>query len=87
MQTKSKYFIGILAFLVISASFIGGAVADRLFVIKPLNYLIPRGDFRIGDQTINQKILQEESVVMLYEVMMPRERVLAVLMEFLQNKM
>jgi S1-C subfamily serine protease len=63
MQTKSKYFIGILAFLVISASFIGGAVADRLFVIKPLNYLIPRGDFRIGDQTINQKILQEESVV------------------------
>lgn len=47
----------------LTASAMGGAIADRLFVIKPLDYLLPRGGFKIGEQTITQKILQEESVV------------------------
>ncbi|MFC1653284.1 S1C family serine protease [Patescibacteria group bacterium] len=55
----------VLFFVVLIASFLGGAVADRLFVIKPLDYLVPKGgNFRIQEpQTITQKILQEESVV------------------------
>ena len=59
-----KYFFIVLIVLVLTASAMGGAVADRLFVIKPLDYLIPKGgNFRVGEQTITQRILQEESVV------------------------
>lgn len=50
--------------IVIVLSALGGAIADRLFVIKPLDYLLPRGgNFKVGQQTLTQKILQEESVV------------------------
>lgn len=55
----------ILFFVVLGGSFLGGAIADRLFVIRPLDYFISRGgNFRTDSpQTITQKILQEESVV------------------------
>lgn len=55
----------VLIAVVVSASFVGGAVADRLFVIKPIDYLVSRGEnFKINDPlTLTQKILQEESVV------------------------
>lgn len=50
--------------IVIVLSALGGAIADRLFVIKPLDYVLPRGgNFKVGQQTLTQKILQEESVV------------------------
>jgi len=62
-QRSRKYVLVILVVLVLTASAMGGAIADRLFVIKPLDYLLPRGGFKIGEQTITQKILQEESVV------------------------
>ncbi|KKR30841.1 hypothetical protein A2715_01935 [Candidatus Woesebacteria bacterium RIFCSPHIGHO2_01_FULL_39_32] len=50
--------------VVLSASAIGGAIADRLFVIKPLDFLLERQNglgFRTG--TIEQRVLNEESVV------------------------
>ncbi len=41
----------------------GGAIADRLFEIKPLDYITQRSgqNFRVGD--FNQRVLNEESVV------------------------
>ena len=63
MPKTSKTILTILVAFLFIGSFLGGAIADRLFVIKPLNYFIPRGELRIGDQTLTQKILQEESVV------------------------
>ncbi len=60
--TKKGIVLGLGILLITSA--LGGAIADRLFVIKPLDYLIPRGgNFRVGQQTVTQRILQEESVV------------------------
>src|SRR3990167_1216675 len=50
--------------VVLSASAIGDAIADRLFVIKPLDFLLERQNglgFRTG--TIEQRVLNEESVV------------------------
>lgn len=57
------FSIGLATGLVILAAAIGGAIADRLFSIKPLDFLLPReeGAFRVG--TLEQKVLTEESVV------------------------
>ncbi len=64
-QPWARTITVILFFVVLGGSFLGGAIADRLFVIRPLDYLISRGgNFRTDSpQTITQKILQEESVV------------------------
>lgn len=59
-----SFVIGLAISVVILASFSIGAIADRLFVIKPLDYIVERADikdFRVG--SIEQKILREESVV------------------------
>ncbi len=57
--------IGLAIGLVLLASAIGGALADRLFVFKPLDYLVKRSldtkSFRVGE--VQQKVLSEESVV------------------------
>jgi len=58
---KNAVVVGLAVLLVASA--LGGAVADRLFVIKPLDYLIPRGNFRIGGESVTAKLVKEESVV------------------------
>jgi len=56
-----KVLIGGAIGIVILGAVAGGAIADRIFGIKPLDLIIPRPDgFRVG---INQKILNEESVV------------------------
>ena len=57
-----KFLIGAALGLVILAAVGGGALADRLFGLKPLDYLVPRGEkgFRT---TLQQKVLTEESVV------------------------
>ena len=57
-----KFFIGAAIGLVIVAAITGGAVADRLFGLKPLDLFLPRKEpsFRVG---LEQKILTEESVV------------------------
>lgn len=61
LMRKNGVVVGLFALLVASAA--GGAIADRLFVIKPLDYLVPRGSFKIGGETLTQKIVKEESVV------------------------
>lgn len=56
--TFKKLLIGTAIGLVILVAITGGAIADRLFGIRPLDKLFPRSGFRI-----DQKILTEESVV------------------------
>lgn len=60
-----RKLIVFLFLIVLGASFVGGAIADRLFVIRPIDYLVPRdGNSRAAlPQTFTQKILMEESVV------------------------
>ncbi len=59
------FILGLCLVFVLLVSFIGGALSDRLFVIKPLDYFVKRKDiqqsFRVGN--IEQKVLTEESVV------------------------
>lgn len=49
--------------IVVLASVLGGAVADRLFGLKPLDYLFPKGKGGTGETIVKREILQEESVV------------------------
>lgn len=55
-----KFILGIAVGLVILAAIGGGALADRLFGLKPLDLILPRGasTFRL-----DQRILTEESIV------------------------
>lgn len=58
-----KLAIGLLFVVVLFVAITGGALADRLFGLKPLDLLVPRQEqgFRIGK--LEQKVLSEESVV------------------------
>lgn len=58
-----KLLIGVAIGLIVLVAITSGAVADRLFGIKPLDSLFPRREaaFRVG--TLEQKVLTEESVV------------------------
>lgn len=57
------FLIGLAVSLLILGSAVGGAIADRLFVIKPLDFIAQRENkgFRVG--TVEQRVLSEESVV------------------------
>ncbi len=57
-----KVLLGFAIGLILLASIAGGAIADRLFVFKPLDVLFPRQEtgFRLG---LEQKVIKEESVV------------------------
>ncbi|TEU01892.1 PDZ domain-containing protein [Candidatus Woesebacteria bacterium] len=56
-----KFLIGVAIGLVILSAVTGGAIADRVFGLKPLDYFFPRKEgFRIG---LEQRVLTEESVV------------------------
>jgi serine protease Do len=59
-----SFAVGLSIGVVLLVAATGGALADRIFVIKPLNYLFPKdaSGFRIGN-TLEQKVLTEESVV------------------------
>lgn len=57
-----KFFIGAAVGVVILASVLGGALAERLFGIRPLDYLFPRKDGTY-ERIVKQEILREESVV------------------------
>jgi S1-C subfamily serine protease len=59
-----KILIGIASGIVVLVAITSGAIADRLFGIKPLDYFFPRDSqqrFQVG--TLEQKVLNEESVV------------------------
>ena len=57
-----KFVLGFAVAVVLVMSMLGGAVADRLFVIKPLDRWFPREGFRTPG-IFEQKVLREESVV------------------------
>lgn len=62
---KTNYkglIIGLAVSLIVIASAFGGALADRLFVFKPLDYLVRRKQLS-PSEVVQQKILSEESVV------------------------
>lgn len=59
-----SFIIGISLGILILVSIAFGALADRVFGIKPLDYLAQRSGGRaIGTGTVEQKVLREESVV------------------------
>ena len=64
LQNIKSFLIGLSLSLIILVSALGGALADRLFEIKPLDYFTKRSEigFRVGS-TLEQRVLTEESVV------------------------
>lgn len=58
-----KFWLGFAVALVLVTSALSGAIADRLFVIKPLDRFFPREGFRTGSGIFEQQVLKEESVV------------------------
>ncbi len=68
MMRLKQFWLGVGVSVLILFSAIGGALADRLFVIKPLDYFLGKGmgGFRLPDgkgSLLTQKILNEEGVV------------------------
>lgn len=57
-----RFFIGTAAGVVILASILGGALADRIFEIRPLDFFFPKGG-PLSETIIKREVLQEESVV------------------------
>src|SRR5512143_2050260 len=55
------FLMGLLVGFIVIASALGGAIADRLFVFKPLDYLLQRKGSQIS--TLTQKVINEESTV------------------------
>jgi S1-C subfamily serine protease len=60
-----SFIIGLSISLVVLVSFTGGALADRLFRIKPLDYFVQKSSegFRVSSGSVEQKVIKEESVV------------------------
>ncbi len=64
MKFNFKSFLIGLAFgLVVIGSALGGALADRIFVIKPLDVVAKRVGQTVGVEKVDTKVLTEESVV------------------------
>lgn len=55
--------LGLVFFAVLTASALGGALADRLFVIKPLDAVVPRLSGGLVQNKLTQTVLSEESTV------------------------
>lgn len=58
-----RFFIGAAVGVVLLASLLGGAIADRLFGIRPLDLFFPKGGPGLSETIIKREVLQEESVV------------------------
>jgi hypothetical protein len=64
MKNTKAFLMGILLMAVLGIGGIAGALADRLFVIKPLDYIVARSELtQNGSAVVGQKVLTEESVV------------------------
>lgn len=67
MKSAKAFFLGIIFMLVLVVGGIGGAVADRLFVIKPLDYIAKRvsgQQVQLGaNQGLVQQVVTEENAV------------------------
>jgi len=59
------FLIGIFVGLIILISAAGGAVADRIFVIKPLDYLTRKAgsELNLAERTETSRVVNEESAV------------------------
>lgn len=62
MKVKRVVIIGALV-LVVLVSVLGGAISDRLFGFKPLDFLVKRQTDGFRVNSLEQKILNEESIV------------------------
>ncbi|MBI2010580.1 MAG: trypsin-like peptidase domain-containing protein [Candidatus Chisholmbacteria bacterium] len=58
-----RFWLGFAVALVLVTSALSGAIADRLFIIKPLDRFFPREGFRTSPGIFEQQVLKEESVV------------------------
>lgn len=66
MGSGKKFLIGIAIGIVIASAILGGALADRLFHFKPLDYLIQRQGYpSVGskEKLVEREVLREESMV------------------------
>lgn len=57
-----RFLLGLSVSVLIIFSALGGAIADRLFVIRPLDQLMGR-DGSTGEVSVEQRVVNEESVV------------------------
>ncbi len=57
-----KYLIGFSLALILVISMLGGAIADRLFVIKPLDKFFPRNEFA-AEGVLETRVVKEETAV------------------------
>jgi S1-C subfamily serine protease len=61
------FFFGVLLMIVLGIGVVGGALADRLFVVKPLDYIAskiaPKNASKQPLAQMNQTVVNEESVV------------------------
>lgn len=63
-QNIKHFLLGISVSIVILVSAVSGALADRLFEIKPLDFLVKRQETKSNlSNTLEQRVLTEESVV------------------------
>jgi len=68
LKKMKGFFLGISISVIVLASAFGGALADRLFGIKPLDYVSKKASKSLNlggrsNSVIEQKLLNEESVV------------------------
>ncbi len=66
-SSAKGFFFGILLMLVLAVGVVGGALADRLFVVKPLDYIAskiaPKNASKQPLAQVDQRVVNEESVV------------------------
>jgi serine protease Do len=63
IRSYIRYLLVVVSLLIIiSASIVGGALADRIFGIKPLDHLVG-GEQGVSRGILEQRVLREESVV------------------------
>ncbi|MBI2007267.1 MAG: trypsin-like peptidase domain-containing protein [Candidatus Blackburnbacteria bacterium] len=58
-----RFLLGVAVGIVVLVSILGGALADRLFGLRPLDYLFPQAKKGIFETVIKREVLQEESIV------------------------
>ncbi len=64
MKKATRIFLILIVLIILLTSALGGAIADRLFVFKPLDRFFPRFSQSMGlSNTGDLKIVSEESVV------------------------
>jgi serine protease Do len=63
MLKIKRWLILLAVTVVIAASLVGGAISDRLFGYRVLDRFFPHQAFRVEQNTTNQKLVTEESVV------------------------